>query len=176
MKLSSRLEPICARRFRRIVRKSAISFDTSYSGLTRRNFVIRPDVRLPSNTLRECGHPRAAAQCRFCCKSLFAQVIKNFPGCRRDFCVKMWGTSSPDDKLTGNLGNVIEATRIGGRRSDRLMAGKLTPGNFGLLQQYLPQPDSCSAARLFNHFVRKGEAQIISKIASLQSPRSLKDG
>src|SRR6266487_4038963 len=52
--------------------------------------------------------------------------------------VKMWGTSSPDDKLTGDLGNVIETTQIGGRRSDRLMAGKLSPGNFGLLQQYLP--------------------------------------
>jgi hypothetical protein len=24
--------------------------------------------------------------------------------------VKMWGTSSPDDRLTGDLGNVIEAT------------------------------------------------------------------
>jgi len=33
---------------------------------------------------------------------------------------------------------VIETTQIGGRRSDRLMAGKLSPGNFGLLQQYLP--------------------------------------
>src|SRR5260370_31693698 len=73
---------------------------------------------------------------RYCCKSLFALLIKNSPGCRRDFRVKMWGTSSPDDKLTGDLGNVIEATQIGGRRSDRLMAGKLSPGNFGLLQQY----------------------------------------
>jgi hypothetical protein len=72
-----------------------------------------------------------------CCKSLFALVIKNSPGCRRDFRVKMWGTSSPDDKLTGDLGNVIETTQIGGRRSDRLTAGKLSPGNFGLLQQYL---------------------------------------
>jgi hypothetical protein len=42
---------------------------------------------------------------------------------------------------------VIEATSIGGRRSDRLLAGKLLSGNFGLLQQYLPQPGSCSAAR-----------------------------
>ena len=48
----------------------------------------------------------------------------------------MWGTSSPDDKLTGDLGSVIETTQIGGRRSDRLMAGKLSRGNFGLLQQY----------------------------------------
>ena len=78
---------------------------------------------------------------RLCCKSLFALVIKNSPGCRRDFRVKMWGTSSPDDKLTGDLGNVIESTQIGGRRSDRLTAGKLSPGNFGLLQQYRPGRD-----------------------------------
>src|SRR6516225_2730154 len=82
-----------------------------------------------------------AAYGRFCCKSLFALLIKNSPGCRRDFRVKMWGTSSPDDKLTGDLGSVIETTQIGGRRSDRLMAGKLSPGNFGLLQQYLPEAD-----------------------------------
>jgi hypothetical protein len=31
---------------------------------------------------------------------------------------------------------VIEAIQIGGRRSDRLLAGKLSPGNLGLLQQY----------------------------------------
>jgi hypothetical protein len=71
---------------------------------------------------------------RLCCKSPFALVIKIFPGCRRDFRVKMWGTSSPDDKLTGDLGNVIESTKIGGRRSDRLTDGKSSPGNFGLLQ------------------------------------------
>jgi hypothetical protein len=51
-------------------------------------------------------------------------------GCRRDFRVKMWGTSSPDDKLTGDLGNVIETTQIGGRRSDRLTAGKFITGQF----------------------------------------------
>src|SRR5262249_61436629 len=48
----------------------------------------------------------------------------------------MWGTSSPDDKLTGDLGNVIESTKIGGRRLDRLVAGNLSPSNFGLLQHY----------------------------------------
>jgi hypothetical protein len=46
----------------------------------------------------------------------------------------MWGTSSPEDKLTGDLGNVIEATSIGG--SDFFTAEKLAPGNLGLLQQY----------------------------------------
>jgi len=50
----------------------------------------------------------------------------------------MWGTSSPDDKLTGDLGNAFEAAEIGGRWSDRLLAGKLSSGDFGLLQQYLP--------------------------------------
>jgi hypothetical protein len=54
---------------------------------------------------------------RFCCKSLFALAVKNSFGRRRDFREKMWGTSSPEDKLTGDLGNVIEATSIGGRRS-----------------------------------------------------------
>jgi hypothetical protein len=28
----------------------------------------------------------------------------------------MWGTSSPDDELTGDFGNTIEATQIAGRR------------------------------------------------------------
>src|SRR6516162_8217469 len=72
----------------------------------------------------------------YCCKSPFALAIKNFPDCRRDFRVKMWGTSSPDDKLADNLGNAIEGTRISGRRSDFFTAGKLAPGNLGLLQQY----------------------------------------
>jgi hypothetical protein len=81
-------------------------------------------------------HLLTAGYGRLCCKSLFALVIENSPGFRRDLRVKMWGTSSPDDKLTGDLGSVIETTQIGGCRSDRLMAGKLSAGNFGLLQQY----------------------------------------
>jgi hypothetical protein len=57
---------------------------------------------------------------RLCCKSLFALAIKISFGCTRDFRVKLWGTSSPEDKLAGNLGNVIEATSTGGRRWDFL--------------------------------------------------------
>ena len=78
--------------------------------------------------------------------TLPALGIKNSPGCRRDFHVKMWGTSSPTDKLTGDLGNVIEAAQIGVRRPDRLTTGKSSPGNFGLLQQYLPLATERSAA------------------------------
>src|SRR5262245_10699181 len=48
----------------------------------------------------------------------------------------MWGTSSSEEKLAGDPGNVIEAPSIGGRWSDFFTAGKLAPGNFGLLQQY----------------------------------------
>ena len=84
----------------------------------------------------QASHRLYSAMCRFCCKSLFALLIKNSFGRRRDVRVKMWGTSSPEDKLTGDLGNAIEATSIGGRRSDFSRARKLAPGNFGLLQQY----------------------------------------
>src|SRR5947207_4069420 len=53
----------------------------------------------------------------------------------------MWGTSSPTDKLTGDLGNVIEAAQIGVRRSDRITATKSSPGNFGLLQHNRHETD-----------------------------------
>jgi hypothetical protein len=66
-------------------------------------------------------------------------VIKISFGCTRDFRVNIWGTSSPEDKLAGDLGNVIEATSTGGGRSDFFTAEKLAPGNLGLLQQYLPE-------------------------------------
>jgi hypothetical protein len=46
----------------------------------------------------------------------------------------MWGTSSLTDKLTSDLGNLIEAAQTGVRRSNRLTARKSSPGNFGLLQ------------------------------------------
>ena len=85
---------------------------------------------------------------RLCCKSPFAVVTKNSPGCRREFRVKMWGTSSPDDKLTGDLGNVIEATESGDRQLIRVTAEKLSPDNFRLLQQYLPQAAMCAAVTI----------------------------
>jgi hypothetical protein len=52
----------------------------------------------------------------------------------------MWGTSSPNDKLAGDLGNAIEGTRTDGRQSDFFTAGKLAPANLGLLQQYRHTP------------------------------------
>jgi len=90
---------------------------------------------LPTATfcLLRCMSPQVAD---FCCKSLFALVIKISFGCTRDFRVNMWGTSLPEDKLAGDLGNVIGATSIGGRRRIFFTARKLAQGNLGLLQQY----------------------------------------
>ena len=68
----------------------------------------------------------------------------------------MWGTSLSEDKLAGDLGNVIEGTSISGRRSDFFAAEKLTPSYLGLLQQYLPGADvsRCSnVLRLLDHLV-----------------------
>src|SRR4029077_5398877 len=62
-----------------------------------------------------CGasllHLLTTAIGRFCCKSLFVLAMKITFGCTREFRVKMWGTSSPEDKLAGDLGNVIECAR-----------------------------------------------------------------
>src|SRR5262245_39153515 len=77
-----------------------------------------------------------AAYGRYWFKSLFALLIKNSKGYRRDVRVNMWGTLSPDDKLVSDLAKATEAIKIAARRSDSLMAGKLSPLNFGLLQQY----------------------------------------
>src|SRR5215471_11060372 len=49
---------------------------------------------------------------RFCCKSLFALLIKNSKGYRRDVRVNMWGTSSPDDELVSDLAKATEAVKI----------------------------------------------------------------
>jgi len=52
-----------------------------------------------------------------------------------------------------------------------LMAGKSSPGNFGLLQQYLPGPDSCSAASsIFSRALRPpGRAESAGYESSLMS-------
>src|SRR5262249_33683928 len=90
--------------------------------------------------MAQTGHDRTFALCPLSggivLQKSFPPVIKNSPGFKRDFRVKMWGTSSSDDKLAGDFGNVIEATQIGGRQSNRFMAGKLSPANCRLLQQY----------------------------------------
>src|SRR5215471_798642 len=92
-------------------------------------------VRFGSTTVVTSAHSLGPLCLRYCCKSLFALLIKNSKGYRRDVRVNMWGTSSPDDKLVSDLAKATEAIKIAARRSNRLMAGKLSPLNFGLLQQ-----------------------------------------
>src|SRR5262249_11294779 len=95
----------------------------------------RFEIEHPSNRAQHLPHCRASGPGKFVCKSLFALLIKNSKGYSRDVRVNMWGTSSPDDKLVTDLAKATEAIKIAARRSDRLMAGKLSPLNFGLLQQ-----------------------------------------
>jgi hypothetical protein len=96
------------------------------------------ETHVPTATATYFAAVQESGPGRYCCKSLFALMIKDFPGCRRDFHVRMWGTSSPDDKLASDLANPIEATQTGGRRFNCPVAGKSSSDNFGLLQQYLP--------------------------------------
>src|SRR5262249_46332432 len=98
-----------------------------------------------------------AGWCRFCCKSLFALLIKNSKGYRRDVRVNMWGTSSPDDKLVSDLAKATEAIKIAARRSDRLMARKLSPLNCELLQQNLPQPDLSNRSKAILYSIPSSE-------------------
>jgi hypothetical protein len=61
----------------------------------------------------------------------------------------MWGTSSPEDKLTGNLGNVIEATSIGGRRSDFFYSKKIGAGQFGTFATISARSERATSRRLW---------------------------
>ena len=90
----------------------------------------------------------------------------------------MWGTSSPDGKLACDIGNVFEGTRIGGRQSDRLSAGKLSSGNFGLLQQYQPTAAKQIRANVLSFHVtavREARARVNDPSIRLlsTSPRSV---
>ena len=76
----------------------------------------------------------AAAFGRLCCKSRFALVIKNSADYRRGFRVKMWGTSSPHVKLTGDFGNAVEVIRIGDCFTFRVFAKNSQTCNIRLLQ------------------------------------------
>ena len=69
-----------------------------------------------------------------CCKTRFAQVIKNSAGCWRAFRVKMWGDWSSHVKLTRDFGNEIESMRIGDRLPLIVFAKNLWRCNFRLLQ------------------------------------------
>jgi hypothetical protein len=66
----------------------------------------------------------------------FCTRDQNFSWLYTRLSCKDVGDLSPEDKLAGDLGNVIEPTSTGVRRSGFFTAEKLAPGNLGLLQQY----------------------------------------
>src|ERR1700750_2046179 len=116
------------------------------------------DCRL--SPLLQCGGPEVAhrvislprSSCvafgRYCCKSHFAQVIKNSAGCRRAFGVKMWGDRFSRVKLAGDFGNAIEGIRISNHLPLLVVAKNSWRCNFRLLQQYPPKATShCVAAK-----------------------------
>jgi hypothetical protein len=63
-----------------------------------------------------------------------ALLIENFPGRRRGFGANMRGTLSLSDELTGEFHNEFDAMSISDLGLLRLLAGKLSPEAFGLLQ------------------------------------------
>jgi hypothetical protein len=83
---------------------------------------------------------------RYCCKSLFAPLIENIPGCRRGYRVSVWGTSSHSDELTGDIANELDAMSIDDCGLFCLSAEKLSHGNLGLLQHNRPKQPRAGAA------------------------------
>src|SRR5262245_63797055 len=62
-------------------------------------------------------------------------MIKNSAGRGFSFRVRMWGTSSPHVKRTGDFGNATEGMRIGDQFPSCVFAKNSEPCNFRLLQQ-----------------------------------------
>jgi hypothetical protein len=125
--------------------------------------IVSQRVRQPfCNRAAGCtAHPRSAAdhflrlpQCNipvwfwqdFVAK-VFCTRDQNFFWLYTRLSCKMWGTSSPEDKLAGDLGNVIEATSTGGRRSDFFTAEKLAPGKFGTFATKSAKQQTLSTTR-----------------------------
>ena len=61
------------------------------------------------------------------------------------------GTSSHSDELTGDFGNKPEAISIGDHGLARRLAGKLSPCDLGLLQQYLPRATEVRRSKSGSH-------------------------
>jgi len=86
-------------------------------------------------------HHWMSQMCRYCCKSRFAQAMKNSAARTFGFRVRMRGTSSPHIKRTGDFGNATEGIRIGDQFPSCVFAKNSEPRNFRLLQHYLPEGD-----------------------------------
>src|SRR5215510_9493691 len=100
--------------------------------------------------------PPEAAEERTSVKVRYAQILlqksfctsgQNSAGRRFGFRVRMWRTSSLHVKRTGDFGNAAEGIRIGDQFPSLVFAKNSELCYFRLLQQNLPEPDSCTAAK-----------------------------
>jgi len=94
---------------------------------------------------------------RLCCKSHFALVIKNSADYRRGFRVKMWGTSSPHVKLTGDFGNAVEVIRIGDCFPFRVFAKNSQTCNIRLLQHNRPLTSFTALQKCGRYRINSGQ-------------------
>ena len=78
----------------------------------------------------------------------------------------------PEDKLAGDLGNVIEATSIGGCRSDFFTARKLAPGSLGLLQHRHERPRA-AAAQVAGRATQNRDCAPAQVVAATSTPTAL---
>ena len=63
-------------------------------------------VRLPSNTLRECGHPRSAAQCHL--RTHAPQQTASLPGHCWDICRRVGEAGIAKDMPNKAIGQITE--------------------------------------------------------------------
>src|ERR1019366_5691159 len=100
---------------------------------------------------------------RYCCKSLFALLIKNSLGSRCDFGINMRGASSHSDELTGDFGNKPEAILIGDHFLSCLLAEKLSLRDLRLLQQYRHKADIRGTATFWSLLENSGHSWILGR-------------
>src|SRR3979411_1799906 len=91
----------------------------------RQSLPVCPDHRTFSESVG------MSQRCRLCCKTLFAGRDTNFPSCRCDNRIIMWGTTSSCDELTGDFGGGPETTSIDDCRLFLSFCGKLVARHFG---------------------------------------------
>src|SRR5262249_19036907 len=105
---------------------------------------------------------------------LFALVIKISFGRRRDFRVKMWGTSLLEEKLADDLGNVIEGRAESVVVSQIFSKGKLAPSSLRLFQQHRHQAAVVECPLYVGFWRWRRLNECIARTATCDPERTLK--
>ena len=114
----------------------------SPEGSPRTEFAATGELRIPHKPFNYRSYFSYSDNSnRYCCKSRFAQVVKNSAGCRRRFRVRSGGTSSSHARRIDGLGSATTTMRIGDYGALQVLAKNSDRCNFRILQQYVPQAD-----------------------------------